>query len=97
MLRSPSEWLGTTTVKNVPVAATGVAGLFPKATPKPFGKSRAQQSNGPATYADPPAKQAEPRFEVEFGIDGNKRLLITVRDLVTKQITLRDHPVVRLT
>ena len=36
MLCSPSEWLGTTTVKNVPVAATGVAGLFPKATPNPL-------------------------------------------------------------
>src|SRR5438132_4371635 len=55
------------------------------------------EQNPTFLHADPPAKQAEPRFEVEFGIDGNKRLLITVRDLVTKQITLRDHPVVRLT
>jgi molecular chaperone DnaK (HSP70) len=47
--------------------------------------------------ADPPARAGEPRFEVEFGIDGNKRLLVTVRDLLTKQVTHRDHPVVRLT
>jgi molecular chaperone DnaK (HSP70) len=46
--------------------------------------------------ADPPAQQGEPRFEVEFGIDGNKRLLITARDLKTKRLTYRDHPVVRL-
>jgi hypothetical protein len=47
--------------------------------------------------AEPPAVQGEPRFEVEFGIDGNKRLLITARDLKTKRITHRDHPVVQLT
>jgi molecular chaperone DnaK (HSP70) len=47
--------------------------------------------------ADPPAQKGEPRFEVEFGIDTNKRLLITVRDLRTKQITHRDFPMVRLT
>src|SRR5262249_1065936 len=47
--------------------------------------------------ADPPAVAGEPRFEVAFGIDGNKRLLITARDLKTKRMTLRDHPVVKLT
>jgi molecular chaperone DnaK (HSP70) len=47
--------------------------------------------------AEPPAQRGEPRFEVEFGIDGNKRLLITARDLKTKRITHRNHPVVRLT
>jgi molecular chaperone DnaK (HSP70) len=46
--------------------------------------------------ADPPAKQGEARFEVEFGIDGNKRLLITARDLVTSRVTHRDFPVVKL-
>jgi molecular chaperone DnaK (HSP70) len=48
-------------------------------------------------HAAPPAVQGEPRFEVEFGIDGNKRLLITARDLKTKRLLLRDHPVVQLT
>ncbi|HEV3444540.1 MAG TPA: Hsp70 family protein [Gemmataceae bacterium] len=48
-------------------------------------------------HADPPAQAAEPRFDVEFGIDDNKRLLITVRDLKTQQVTLRDYPVVKLT
>jgi molecular chaperone DnaK len=47
-------------------------------------------------HAEPPAKQGEARFEVEFGIDGNKRLLVTARDLVTKQIKLKDYPVVKL-
>jgi molecular chaperone DnaK len=47
--------------------------------------------------ADPPAQHGDPRFEVEFAIDANKRLLVTVRDLQTKQVTLRDHPVVKLT
>jgi molecular chaperone DnaK (HSP70) len=47
--------------------------------------------------AEPPARQGQPRFEVEFGVDGNKRLLITARDLKTKRITHRDYPVVKLT
>jgi molecular chaperone DnaK (HSP70) len=46
--------------------------------------------------ADPPAKRGEPRFEVEFGIDANKRLLITARDLKTKRLMYRNHPVVKL-
>ncbi len=47
--------------------------------------------------ANPPAKQGERRFEVEFSIDGNKRLLITARDLETECVTHRDYPVVKLT
>ncbi|MBI3951490.1 MAG: Hsp70 family protein [Acidobacteria bacterium] len=46
--------------------------------------------------ANPPAKQAEARFQVEFSIDGNKRLLVTARDLKTRRITHRDYPVVKL-
>lgn len=47
--------------------------------------------------ADPPARRGEPRFEVEFGIDGNKRLLVTARDLQTNRLVFRDHPVITLT
>jgi molecular chaperone DnaK (HSP70) len=47
--------------------------------------------------ADPPARQGEARFEVEFGIDGNKRLLITARDVRSNQTVLRNYPVVKLT
>jgi len=47
--------------------------------------------------ADPPAKQGEARFRVEFNIDGNKRLLITARDLKTGRVVYRDYPVVKLT
>jgi molecular chaperone DnaK len=47
--------------------------------------------------ADPPATQGEGRFEVEFGIDGNKRLLITARDLASGSLTHKDYPVVKLT
>jgi molecular chaperone DnaK (HSP70) len=46
--------------------------------------------------ASPPAQRGEARFEVEFGIDGNKRLLITARDLHAKTVVLRDHPVIKL-
>jgi hypothetical protein len=47
--------------------------------------------------AEPPAQQGEPRFEVEFGIDENKRLLITAREVTTGRTTHRDYPVVKLT
>jgi hypothetical protein len=47
--------------------------------------------------AEPPARQGEARFEVAFGIDGNKRLLITARDMRTQRVTHRDYPVVALT
>jgi molecular chaperone DnaK (HSP70) len=47
--------------------------------------------------AEPPARQGEARFEVAFGIDGNKRLLLTARDVRTQRVTHRDYPVVKLT
>jgi molecular chaperone DnaK (HSP70) len=46
--------------------------------------------------ADPPAQQGEGRFEVEFHIDGNKRLLITATDIKTGRATHRNYPVVKL-
>lgn len=47
--------------------------------------------------ADPPAARSEPRFEVEFLIDQNKRLVINARDLKTGQLTHQNYPVVKLT
>ncbi|MEW5872054.1 MAG: Hsp70 family protein [Chloroflexota bacterium] len=46
--------------------------------------------------ADPPAAQGAARFEVEFNIDGNKRLLVTARDLQTGKLALSNYPVVKL-
>lgn len=47
--------------------------------------------------ADPAAYRGEDRFSVEFGIDANKRLLLTARDLRTGRLTHADYPVVKLT
>ena len=47
--------------------------------------------------ADPPAAPGEPRFEIVFDIDGNKRLLVTARDLLTGRLVLSGYPVVKLT
>lgn len=55
------------------------------------------ENNPTFLRADPPAKQGEPRFEVEFQIDNNKRLLVTARDIKTNRVTFRNHPVVQLT
>jgi len=46
--------------------------------------------------SDPPAKRGEGRFHVEFSLDGNKRLLITARDLKTGKMTHKDYPAVKL-
>lgn len=46
--------------------------------------------------AEPPAHPGEERFEVEFYIDANKRLLITARDLLTGKLTHQNYPVVKL-
>ena len=47
--------------------------------------------------ADPPGRKGEQCFAIEFGVDGNKRLLLTARDLRTGRLTHRDYPVVKLT
>ena len=42
-------------------------------------------------------KQSEPCYEVAFTIDGNKRLLVTARNLKTGKLTHKDYPVIKLT
>lgn len=54
------------------------------------------ESNPTFLKADPPARQGEARFDVSFSIDGNKRLLITVRDLKSGALTHQNYPVVKL-
>lgn len=46
--------------------------------------------------ADPPALRGEPRFEVQFSIDANKRLIISSRDLKSDRWVHRNYPVVKL-
>ncbi len=55
------------------------------------------EGNPTFLVADPPAQQGEPRFEAAFSIDGNKRLLITARDLQTGRAVYQDYPVIKLT
>lgn len=46
--------------------------------------------------AEPPGLQGEPRFAIEFGIDSNKRLTLTARDLKSGALTHLNVPVVKL-
>jgi molecular chaperone DnaK (HSP70) len=46
--------------------------------------------------ADPPALKGEPRFELTFTLDREKKLLVTARDLVTGTLVKKDAPVYRL-
>lgn len=54
------------------------------------------ENNPTFLVADPPAALNEARFELTFGIDGNRRLLVTSRDMKTGGMVTRDHPVARL-
>ncbi|HVP96220.1 hypothetical protein [Methanoregula sp.] len=46
--------------------------------------------------ADPPALKGEPRFELTFRLDGERKLLVTARDLVTGILVKKDTPVHQL-
>ena len=46
--------------------------------------------------AEPPGRKGEPRFDVEFKIDANKRLTLTARDRMNGVLTHQDYPVVKL-
>ena len=54
------------------------------------------EKNPTFLHADPPATRGEARFEVEFFIDENKRLLVTARDLQTRRLVYQNNPVVKL-
>jgi hypothetical protein len=75
------------------------AARFVSVTPdEQDGRTRFWMNEESPTFltASPPVRQGEARFEVAFSVDGNKRLLITCRDLKTGQMTHRDYPVVKL-
>ena len=54
------------------------------------------EKNPTFLLADPPGSQGEPRFSVDFGVDSNKRLTISARDLKSGALTHADLPVVKL-
>jgi molecular chaperone DnaK len=54
------------------------------------------ENNPTFLVADPPAVMNEARFELAFAIDGNKRLLVTARDMKTGLVVNQDHPITRL-
>jgi molecular chaperone DnaK len=43
-----------------------------------------------------PVKSAEPAFRISFGIDGNKRLLLTAREIASGRLLYSDYPVIQL-
>lgn len=47
-------------------------------------------------HADPPAEKGNARFKVEFKVDRNKMLLITVYDLLSGLCFFEEYPVIRL-
>lgn len=46
--------------------------------------------------ADPPGATGEPRFEVQFGVDANKRLVLSAKDVQTGDVVYQDVPVAKL-
>lgn len=55
------------------------------------------EKNPTFLIADPPGTAGEARFDVSFSVDGNKRLLISARDLQTGKMIYRNYPVIKLT
>jgi molecular chaperone DnaK (HSP70) len=47
-------------------------------------------------HARPPAQKGDRRFPVQFTIDENKRLCVTVRDNKNGKVLMRKHPVIKL-
>uniref|UniRef100_A0A7C4ESG2 Hsp70 family protein n=1 Tax=Desulfomonile tiedjei TaxID=2358 RepID=A0A7C4ESG2_9BACT len=47
-------------------------------------------------HADPSALRGEKRFPVSFTIDAHKRLCVTVRDLRTGRMLMKDEPLIKL-
>ena len=62
-------------------------------------ESRRYFQVGNPTFLDvnPPAQDSEECYQAYFGIDGNKRLLISARNVKTGEWTFRDYPMVKLT
>jgi len=48
-------------------------------------------------HARPRARRGHKRFPVEFTVDSNKRLCITVCDVETGKVLMKEHPLVKLT
>ena len=49
-------------------------------------------------YLDPPhsPRDRRPRLEIAFGVNAERWLIATVRDLLTQRELMREEPVVRL-
>ena len=77
---------------------SGAARVMPISPDEAEQRSRFWMNENQLTFlhADPPANPGEDRFEVEFNIDANKRLLITARDLLSGKLTHQNYPVVKL-
>ncbi len=79
--------------------ASGAARLSEVSANEAERRSAFWMNEGNPTFllADPPGKVGEARFDVSFAVDGNKRLLVTARDLQTGKIIYRNYPVIKLT
>ncbi len=79
-----------------PTGAARISSVTPDVADR---RSAFWMNEGNPTFleADPPAQRGEARFDVAFSVDGNKRLLITARDVKTGRTLYRDYPVVKLT
>jgi molecular chaperone DnaK (HSP70) len=77
---------------------SGAARVMPVSPDEVERRTRFWMNENQLTFltAEPPASPGEDRFEVEFNIDANKRLLITARDLLTGKLTHQNYPVIKL-
>ncbi|MFM7171289.1 MAG: Hsp70 family protein [Cyanobium sp.] len=79
--------------------ATGSARLLPVSPAEVESRSQFWMNATTPTFLTPsqPTAAGEACFQISFGIDGNKRLLLTAHELANGQLHYKDYPVIQLT
>jgi len=88
----------TTHLTELVFDANGGARLLSVAAEEVKRRSQFWMNETAPTFLTPvqPARAGQACFRLSFGIDGNKRLLLTAHDLASGQLHFKDYPVIQL-
>ncbi|MEB3324741.1 MAG: Hsp70 family protein [Cyanobacteriota bacterium] len=89
---------GATTLTELVFDANGGARLLSVAAAEVKRRSQFWMNETAPTFLTPghPPLAGEACFRISFGIDGNKRLLLTAHELANGQLHFKDYPVIQL-
>ncbi len=77
--------------------ASGAARFRKREEPDVVGRFWVNEKCPTFIHAQPVAHRGEKRFPVQFSVDGNKRLCVTVRDNLTGKTLMKSQPLIKLT